>query len=125
MSTEIENLGTQLLYEAPGAFALLFAGAAIYLSEGDPAVREELENTKQQLRHWAKMYRWGLKIMPIFVVGGASTAVAAYIQSKEKMWLLGGATLFSTIPYTLFGMMKTNNKLNAILENSPDAEVAE
>lgn len=63
--------------------------------------------------------------MPILVVGGASTAVVAYLQSKEKIWLLGGATLFLTLPYTFFVMMKTNNRLNAILENSPDAEVSE
>jgi hypothetical protein len=29
---EIKNLGTELLYAVPGACALLFAGAALYMS---------------------------------------------------------------------------------------------
>ncbi len=39
MPKSIDNLAREVLYEAPGAFALFFAGAATYMSEGDPAVR--------------------------------------------------------------------------------------
>lgn len=39
MSSEVKNIGKEILYEVPGTCALLFAGAAFYMSEGDPAVR--------------------------------------------------------------------------------------
>jgi|JI10StandDraft_1071094.scaffolds.fasta_scaffold2158580_1 hypothetical protein len=109
MSKEIKNLGDQIVYELPGAFALLFAGSAFYMSEADPAVREQLENKKDQLRHWAKMYKWGKTFMPILIVGGTSIAVAAFLKTKENFWLYGGAIFFSIIPYTFGVMMKTNN----------------
>ena len=82
MSKQINNLGTEILYEAPGAFALLFAGAGFYLSEGDPTVRDQLTNTKQKLTHWSKMYNWGFKFMPILVLGGSASAFAAYFKTK-------------------------------------------
>ena len=74
-------------------------------------MRKLLGNTKQQLAHWSKMYNWGLKVMPIFVAGGTASAVAAYVQTKEQSWLVGGSLLFAILPYTFAFMMKTNNYL--------------
>lgn len=71
------------------------------------------------------MYQWGKTFMPILVVAGSSTAIAVFFKTKEKAWLLGGATLFSIMPYTLLGMKKTNNCLNAILKESCEADVEE
>ena len=120
MSRKIENLGTKILYEVPSACALLFAGTAAYMSEGDPPVREQLDNTKQQLRHWSKLYAWGAAKMPILIAAGAISAAAAYHQSKEKMWLVGGGILMSIVPYTILVMKKTNSNLNRILKESGD-----
>jgi hypothetical protein len=112
MPKEIKNLGQEILYAAPGAFTLLFAGAGGYMSQGDPAVRDQLENTKHQVRHWAKCYQWGARYMPLLVLGGTITSVAAYQQSKEKLWLVGSGVLLSIIPYTLLIMKKTNGSLH-------------
>lgn len=121
MSRHIENLGQKILYETPGTCALLFAGIAAYCSEGDPPVREQLDNTKHQLRHWSKMYAWGAKFMPILVAAGTLASIGCYRQSKEKLWLWGGAAFFSIALYTRLCMMKTNNHLNQILKDSGEA----
>ena len=60
--------------------------------------------------------------MPILAAAGVATAIGAYSQSKEKMFLWGGVVLASIIPYTLLAMMKTNNRLNNILKESGTAE---
>ena len=39
MPKTIENIGKEILYETPTVCALLFAGAAGYMSEGDTQVR--------------------------------------------------------------------------------------
>ena len=122
MSRHIEDLGKKILYETPSTCALLFAGAAAYVSEGDPPVREQLQNTKHQLRHWAKCYSWGKTYMPILAVAGTLASIGAYSQSKEKMWLWGGALLFSIVPYTLLFMRKTNDQLNQTLKDSGEGE---
>jgi hypothetical protein len=57
------------------------------------------------------MYNWGFKVMPVFVVGGTASALAAYAQTKERAWLVGGSLLFAILPYTFAVMMKTNNYL--------------
>lgn len=115
---EIKNIGDELLYASPAAFAMLFAGPAFYLSELDPIVREQLKSKRDQLQHWSKMYNLGLKTMPIVVLLGSGTAVAAYFKTKENYWLYGALALFLTIPYTLFAIMPTNNSLNQILNES-------
>lgn len=125
MSKEIQDLGNKIVQELPGTFALLFAGAAIYMSEADPAVREQLNNKKDQLKHWAHMYKWGKTYMPILIIAGTSSAVVTFFQTKEKFWLYGGAAFFLIIPYTFAVMMKTNNELNATLEKTVEDEIEE
>lgn len=76
--TEAINLRTELLYTAPVACALLFAGPAFYMSELDPIVRKKLESKKHQLRHWSTMYNLGLKTMPVVASLGVISAAAAF-----------------------------------------------
>lgn len=76
--TETINFKRELLYTAPIASAVLFAGPAFYLSELDPIVRKKLESKKHQLRHWATMYNLGLKTMPAIIGLGVAAAAAAY-----------------------------------------------
>ena len=106
---------TDVLYQTPLAFSCLFAGANLYIINGDPAARLLLSNKKQQVAHWSKMFFWGLKVFPVVVFGGAGAAIGAYYKSNENLWLYGAATLFSILPYTVLVMMKTNNYLNGVL----------
>lgn len=109
--SKTQDLATNLLYQTPAAFSFIFAGAALYTSEGDPSVRELLINTKQQLAHWSKMYNWGLKFMPLFALAGAGSAISTYFKTQEKLWLIGSGVLFAVLPYTFAFMMNTNNFL--------------
>ena len=118
MVRQIENLGQKILYEAPTAFSLLFVGAATYMSEGDPAVREQLEKPKDQLRHWGMLYNWGVKVMPTLVVAGTISALAAYRQSQEKMWLVGAGVLTSGLLYTMLVMGRTYQLLHTLVKES-------
>jgi Domain of unknown function (DUF1772) len=125
MSKKLDNLTKGLLLETPTAFACLFAGTALYMSELDPIVRSLLENKKSQLRHWAKMYSLGKVTMPIAVALGSGAAVGAYLNTKETVWLWGAATFFSIIPFTFIFLMPTNRYLEGVLQATAEAEVAE
>ena len=59
--------------------------------------------------------------MSSLAIAGTFAAIGAYIQSKEKMWLWGGATIFSIVPYTLLIMRKTNSDLKNTLKESGEA----
>ena len=109
--TDAINLPNELLYTAPGAFAILFAGPSFYASELDPIVRKKLESKKHQLRHWSTMYNLGLRTMPVVSLLGVGSALAAFQQSKEKCWIYGAIALFSILPYTFVALMPLNNKL--------------
>jgi hypothetical protein len=122
---EIKNLGSGLLYAAPGAFALLFAGPAFYTSELDPIVREQLPSTKQQLQHWSKMYDLGISTQPVTAILGSAAAALAFQRSGEKYWLYGAIALFSVIPYTFLAIMPTNKQLKAVLAESKGREEVE
>ena len=121
----IDNIGQRILYEAPAAAALLFVGAAGYIAEGDPAVREQLDQPKDQLKHWRKVFLWGATRMSALVVGGTITAIAAYFQTKNNWWLYGTAAFAGILPYTMFAMGKTNSKLSTILKVSGEADLKE
>ena len=56
--------------------------------------------------------------MPKLGAIGAASAIAAYFQTKEKMWLAGAAVLMSVLPYTILFMKKTNDSLLKILKES-------
>ena len=120
----IDNIGQRILYEIPTAASLLFVGAAGYIAVGDPAVREQLE-PKGQLKHWRKVFLWAVTRMSVLNIAGSIAAVAAYVQTKNNMWLYGTAALLSTLPYTLLAMGKTNGQLTEILKSSGEADLNE
>lgn len=80
--TEAIDLRKEVLYTAPIACAVLFAGPALYMSELDPIVRKKLESKKHQLRHWSTMYNLGLRTMPAIISVGVSAAAAAFHESR-------------------------------------------
>lgn len=121
----IDNIGQRILYETPSAAALLFVGAAGYIATGDRKVREQLEQPKTQLKHWRKMFLWAVPNMSVLVVGGTVAAIAAYTQTKNNLWLYGAVTFGSIIPYTIFGMGKTNSYLSKSLKESGEADLKE
>ena len=96
---------------------------SIYVSEIDRKVREDWPNQKQNLTHWEKVFSIGKKFMPVIAGLGFISSLGAYHQTKQKLWLYGGFTLISIVPFTFLVMLKTNNYLLGVLKASGQEEI--
>jgi hypothetical protein len=93
--------------------AALFAGAAIYVSVAEQPSRLRLDD-RALLTEWKPAYKRGFAMQaPLAVIGFLFGALAAW-QAGNWWWLLGAVVLLANWPFTLLGMMSTNNQLMAI-----------
>jgi hypothetical protein len=115
MNIKTQNLKTELLFDAPLTFSLLFAGVALFVSEYDPPIRAQLNNKKMQLRHWAKVWRLTRITMPYAAITSICSAVAAYYKTKEVLWLYGAATFTIALPFTFIAIVPLSKQLEAVL----------
>ena len=103
-----------------GQFALVlastFAGAAFYINVAEHPARLRLDD-KSLLKEWKPSYASGFAMQGSLAVISAILGLAAAWMTKDWRWLVGAALILANWPYTLFGMMPTNNKLKAMAEN--------
>ena len=72
-------------------------------------MRDSLNHPRQQLKHWASMYKYASVVMQLVTAGSTLSAIRAYQLTKEPLWLIGGGVMFSVIPFTyivLGGLIK-------------------
>lgn len=102
--------------------AALFTGAALYISVAEQPARLLLENGPL-LRQWKPSYARGFAMQATLAIVGFLCGVMAWRSSGEWMFLAGALALIANWPYTLIGIMPTNNALKAIAPESagPDA----
>jgi hypothetical protein len=93
--------------------AAVFAGAAFYVGFAEQPARLELDD-RSLLVEWKPAYKRGFTMQAPLAVIGFLLGVLAWWQTGAWLWLIGAIVLIANWPYTLLGMMATNNRLMAV-----------
>ena len=101
----------------PGHLALivaaLYTGAAVYINWAEQPARLQLDD-RALITEWKPAYKRGFALQAPLAVIGCLLGVMAWWQTDQLFWLIGAVLMIANWPWTLWGIMPTNNKLMAI-----------
>jgi Domain of unknown function (DUF1772) len=92
--------------------AALFTGAAFYVNVAEQPARLGLDD-QSMLSEWKPSYKRGFAMQAPLAIAGGLFGFIAWWQTKELGFLIGAIAMIANWPWTLLGIMPTNNALMA------------
>jgi hypothetical protein len=93
--------------------AALFTGAAFYVNFAEQPARLKLGDAAM-LAEWQPAYKRGFAMQASLAVIGFVLGIAAWWPAGRAGFLVGALLMLANWPWTIFGMLSTNNTLMAI-----------
>jgi uncharacterized membrane protein len=90
----------------------IFAGAAIYVNLVEQPARLSC-GIAPAIAQWRPSYERGTIMQASLAFLGSVLAFFSGWMSHDSAWFIGGALLFSVIPFTLIAIFPTNKKLQS------------
>jgi hypothetical protein len=92
--------------------ASAFAGAALYVNVAEQPARLVLDD-QALLSEWKPSYKRGFAMQAPLAVVGCIFGLIAWWHTRELGFLVGAVLMIANWPWTLLGIMPTNNALMA------------
>lgn len=97
--------------------AAVFSGAAIYVNVVEQPARFALDD-RALLAEWKPSYKRGLAMQAPLALAGFALSLVAWSQTRDLLFLVGGAMMLANWPWTILVI----NPVNSILMTTESAQ---